>query len=270
MTQRAILLAALFGVAPAAHATDAGPTPAAVAAPAQTALTPGTERDFFAYIEWTFAARLTAAQRAEGTHLLAQAYAEKSEPQMTIVQDAVLAFNDLANHSDADKQALRASVEDEYLKSLKLRYRTQPLAKWISGVKDARDKTLSPGPPPLTRLSAEAFGELMAFVVKEARVGAVPETDRKYFDDFARALTADYKGYSEEQRISLMEMPNSWAALRTGWAGYPEDKKAKLREEWRSAFKAGADAGSTPPFTADGKPLREAARMLAAKVAGWL
>lgn len=262
------LLLALVVLGLPAWATDAGTFPPKAESAATSLL--ASQAEFFSYLEWVFEVRLTAIQQRDGTALLQKAEADKHAASLGIVNEAVASWKDLANHSDGDKQALRPSVEDEYVKSLRKHTRNIPLSKWIVSVHEARAKQLSAGPPPLTQQSADAFAELLSFVAKETSPGKEPATEAPYFEAFAKALAADYKGFSEEQKISLMDMSLHWASLRGAWSTFPEDKKAKLREEWKAAL--GGKPAEAPLF--DGKALspalREAAKALAAKVPGWL
>ncbi len=261
----ALVLTSATLAATAFAAPDGGTAPAP--APAQP--NPAMVEDLVAYTEWVLDVRLTAAQRAEAQEAVDKALASKNPRELALVQEAIKGKADLANFSESEVRTLRPSVEDEYLKSLRRRNRDLVVAKWVVSVADAR-KPLVPGTPPLTRQSADAFAELMAFVVSQT-AGQPVAADKTFRDAFAKALAADYKGYSDEQKAAVADLPKDWATLRTGFAAFPDDKKEKLKKEWSEALAPLlGDPKAAAKVTGDAKPLRDAAKALSAKVTGWL
>src|SRR5438128_2624110 len=95
------------------------------------ALTPQIANDFYGYIEWVIDTHLTSAQREDAQKALEKAWADKNHYEISIVQEAIASKNDLANHSESDVANLRPSVQDEWMKSLRGKYGSQTLSKWI-------------------------------------------------------------------------------------------------------------------------------------------
>ncbi|MHB8877496.1 MAG: hypothetical protein ACYC8T_27715 [Myxococcaceae bacterium] len=256
---------ASLAIAFAAHAAagDAGSAPTAAAAPAAGKAAPAD--DFVAYAEWVLDMHVTAAQRADAQALVEKALASRNAREQALIDEGVAGKADLATQSETDKQTLRPSVEDEYLKTMRRKARELPLAKWVVSIADAR-KPLVKGTPPLSRQSADAFAELMAFVVSEAG-GKPVAADKGFRDAFAKGLAKDYPRYNDEQKAAVADLPKDWAALRAAFSAFPAEKKQKLKTEWSEAL---APVLSAPKLTGDAKPLRDAAKAVAPKVSGWL
>lgn len=288
MTIAALLTLSTLSLTP----VDAGAPKSAEAPDAGVSsrqLTPAMIDGFHAYIEWVMDVHLTQSQLEESKALIEKAWADKTPVDTSLVQETLTAQADLANHSEADRMSLRPSVEDEYLKQMSRRYRSA-LGRWVLSVRDAVKKPLVGGKPPLTRQDAEAYSELLAFILNEAGGMQPVMADKAFRAALAKVLSADYRGYSAEQKEGLAGAARDWAALRSSWAGWPESKKGNLRTAWRDAFKevrepapakgkvepaslkgdAGTPAQPLPAVQLQSKAFRAAARELAAKINGWL
>ncbi|MBI3184132.1 MAG: hypothetical protein HYZ28_18520 [Myxococcales bacterium] len=290
-----VLLSAMASRAQAPEAKAGAASAAKPAADAGTEilqLTPKLASDFLDYIEWMMDVALTRAQRDEAQALLEKAWADKNAGEMALVGESVAAHADLSNHSEEDRTALRTSVEDEYVKILHMRYRGQALSRWAQVVHESANKALVPGNVPLTRQTSDAFAELVAFAVGEAGVTKPLSLDRAYRDAFARVLAAEYKSFTDEQKAALGAVQRDWAALRTGWASFPEEKRAQLRAAWKEAFgglavalakgkgagkvvtaamkpDASVPAVEPPAIEVGGKEFRATLRELVGKLASW-
>jgi hypothetical protein len=222
---------------------------------------------FIAYTEYVLDVPLTLAQRAEVQGLVAKAQTETSARELALVDEGVAGAADLATQSGADQRTLRASVEDEYLRTMRRQAKSLALAKWVVSVADAR-KPLTKGTSPLTRQAADALAELLAFVVAEAGGSDRVTADRPFREAFAKALAADYASYSIEERASVADLPRDWATLRSGYSGFTGEKRQKLKEEWAQAV---APLLKEPKaVTGDAKALRAVAKGLVARVTRWL
>lgn len=225
-------------------------------------LTPQMIEEFFSYIEWVFDAPLTLGMRSEATAYIQAAQAANNTGELALVHEALLAKADLPNHSDQDREALRPSVEDEYIKIMKLRYRTQPLGKWVQNVKLFTSKSIAPGEPTLTRMDAEAYAELVAFVLDEGSGKKVLD-DKAKLDEFVRAVAAEFRRYGPDEKMALTNMSRQWASLRSAWPSLPKDRKEKLRTEWREHFQGVNAIGDDP------KALTAPAKALLLKSSTW-
>jgi hypothetical protein len=188
---------------------------------------------FLAYVEWVLDMRLTEAQRMEAEAELQRIFGEGSKYEIKLVTDAVTAYRDLDNHSEGGREALRPSVEDEWLKMLRNRVKKVPLARWVTGVNDAQRPVVRGRPSP-SRQAAEAAAEMMALVVNET--GGEAQADKAWREAFAKALAARYKKYNGKQKAALAQMPRTWAELRAAWAELSDEKKSQLRNEWRASL----------------------------------
>jgi hypothetical protein len=232
-----LLAAATLALGTLALAAPDGGTASAKKAPIELpAMTPQMTTDFLWYVEWVVDTHVTASQREEMQKLFDKAWADKNAWEVAVVQEAIASKNDLANHSESDLKNLRTSVQDEWMKSLRRRADKGAIAKWVISVNDASTKALVGGKPPLTRQMADALAEMMAFVCNETKETNTVAADKAFRDGFAKSLASDYKAWPDEAKLALADLPKDWAALRTGFAGFPEDKKTKLRGEWREAL----------------------------------
>lgn len=221
-------------------------------------LSPRAPEDFSDYLEWVFDTSLTQKQRQEATRLIQDL--EKSRDGFTaeIVADALTARADLGNHSESEREAFRDSVEDELLKTLRSRYRNKPLAKWILETHVQTHKVLAEGPPPLTYQAAEAWVELLSFVLAESGMEAKPEE----MTQLRESLPGAFSQMTEDEKRILSDLPLAWAALRKSWPAKKLDEQRLLKEAWKRALVPEKDAGTVIGF--------EKARSLLTLVPGWL
>lgn len=212
-------LAILFGVG------------AASAAPASTFDVPA----FVSYIEWVLDVRLCAAERSEVDAVVLQAQTSSNPDDRKLVSRAIELEAERKSHSDSELAALRWSVEDEYLKTLKGRYRASKVAQWILRLKSAASRPLVAGTPPLTRHVCDCAAELGAFVASEVRGAPIGR------DVFARELTAAYAHLTDGEKATVAAAPRDWQRIRARWADAPEEERSRWRESWRTAL--GVDGG---------------------------
>lgn len=261
----AVLLWAEVSVAADGGRASAVATSGSANAGAQ-ALDAAAVQDFVSYIEWVLDVALTVAQREEAEKEIESATSSQDAAQLKLIQEAIASKRDLANHSESDLRNLRSSVEDEFLKSLKRHRRTSPLARWILSVSDATRQRLVSAKTPLTRQSADAYAELMAFVLSES--GKPLSADKAFRDAFTKVLISEYRKLPDDQKEALSDMPHGWAALREAWKAMPEDKKQSLRKSW--ATTAAPLEAKDGKVSVEGKAFRALVRALPNQIATWL
>ncbi len=178
---------------------------------------PPDPRGFVGYLEWMLDVGATAAQLDEARALVAQAWIRKDPFEMRLVLRGIELEKDLAHHTQAERDALRSSVEDEYFKTLHRRGKGLPLAGWIDRLRASARTPIVRGDPPLTRQAAAALAEVFAWIGGTASPA-----------DFTRALVAAHPQLSPEHRRAIANAPRAWARLR----GRPDAEQA----QWRRAF----------------------------------
>jgi hypothetical protein len=182
---------------------------------------------FFGFVEWVLDTSLTEAQRQEARQI-----AESTQDP----DDRRLIFNGAEQEGEFGKQStedltqLRPSVEDDYLRTMKSKYRNSAIGKWALKVDAAVKKKLSAG---LTQQNVDAALELVSFVSGEVGQKSTPD---------AKALTVALAKMPADQKAALGQAAKTWWQLRLTWRQADEAKKAALRETWRPVLKP--DAGS--------------------------
>lgn len=186
---------------------------------------------FFGFVEWVLDTSLTDAQRDE---------AQKIIEATTDAGDRHLVLNGAEQEAEfaaqQDLELLRPSVEDDYLRTVKNKYKNSPLAKWVLKVDAAGKKKVAPG---LSQQNADAALELLTFVSGELK--QKPPLD-------AKSLLASYSKLSADQKRALGEAARYWWRVRLAWRQADEAKKAGLREQWRGALKPDAAFWLGPLF----------------------
>jgi len=211
-----------------------------------------TAPNFVRYLEWVLDVRLSAAQLDEANGLVARAASSPNVDDRRLIVRAVELEQELAGHSETELASLRWSVEDEYLKSLRGRYRSSSVARWILKVKADATRPLTPGKPPLTRLAADCLTELSAFVLGEAR-GSRTAADPATRAALGKELVAAWPLLSDAERLAVTAAPSEWARLRAGWASADDGRREQLREIWRGLLTP--DAGEVKTLALAAIPL---------------
>ena len=67
---------------------------------------------FVGYLEWMLDLKVTQAQSVEVAGLIARAWATRKDDEMKLVTRGMELEKDLANYSQAERDGLRSSVED--------------------------------------------------------------------------------------------------------------------------------------------------------------
>lgn len=216
---------------------------------------------FCSYVEWVLNAPLTEKQRQEAAAHLKRILVQKDAFEAEIIRDAVLAYDDLSNHTEAEKLNFRNSVEDELFKILKSRFRTKPLAKWLGELNEKTHQVVAEGPPVFSQQAAEAWEELIQFLWLES---AGHSLDTATFEEAQSHLAEDFQKLSEEQKRILADAPSAWAALRQSWKKKSDEEKQKLREVWKTALSPAS------PSDAGTNDFRAQTQSLLTSISGWL
>ncbi len=110
--------------------------------------------------------------------------------------------------------------------------------------------------PQLTRAAAEAYLDILRFMV--GVVGGVelgPPTQEEK-DVFASALAAEYcRNVTDEARAFIASAPAFLAELRAGWPELEESRRTALREVWRRQLSPLPETGSEPELVPVDSPL---------------
>ncbi|MBI3181695.1 MAG: hypothetical protein HYZ28_06095 [Myxococcales bacterium] len=230
---------------------------AASAVAAEKVLVPGspplTEEvvgRFTEFFEWALDVQLTDEQRELVRQDLSDSWRKKDKESITGVLDTVARQKDFAQLSRTDRELVRQQLTTELIDELR-KTPNDPLARWVLQVYESAHQPIAEGRPPLTRQSADAFVEVLCFMVSEA-LGSSFKPDRALKDAWAASLAKDYPGFSEEQKQQITRMPLYWAAVRSTWPKLPKEEQKKYRAQWGEGVKALWPQQASPAAPAEG------------------
>lgn len=250
--------------APSPPASDAGAVaaPAAPAAPGDAGAAPSVALDrverFLWYEQWVFDVCLSDAERDEARTMIAAAAAGSDDAEL--VDRAAAMQPELASTAPEELARLRSSVADEYVKTLKRKYKGKGLAAWLLRLSTESRVQVVAGKLPLTRRAAHCLADLSAFVAGQVS-GAPVRSDAALRAAFSAALGKRFKGLPADDQRAIALSPREWERLRALWATADEPRREKLRAAWRTLL------ASPPP--ADGPGLAAAAPALAREAPSW-
>jgi hypothetical protein len=232
----AVLLTGLIGLVTAGVAVAADPAPTeTVLAPGDPPLTrEGLDR-FTYFVEWLLDVPLTQQQK----QLVATSFVEAWEKQDAEEIQGYVDTLDLEAQVSAlpkeDRLLVREQVQPQVLELL----RNQPNdegARWLLGIYEAGHQPLAEGNPPLTRQMADAYVELMCFMLSEV-IGEPLPASPELRDALAASLKASYPQLTAEEQAEYAQMPLLWAAYQAAWPELPEEEKETQRRQWAETLR---------------------------------
>jgi hypothetical protein len=215
---------------------------------------------FIAYIEWVLNVRLCVGERAEAARLVDEASRAPASDDQRLIARAIELEADRGTHAESELATLRSSVEDEYLKTLRGRYKASKVARWILGLKADATRAIAPGQPALTRHAAACAAELTTFAMTDL-LAARGSLDPARRETFVRQLASVFPRLTSDEKAALVAVPEEWARVRSLWALADEERRRQLRATWAPLL---VTDGSFDP-----KLMAEAAPTFVAHAPGW-
>ncbi len=208
---------------------------------------------------WMLGVSLTEGQRDAIRDDLVGSWRKKDQEEIDGTLQILKLRDEVAKLNDTERELVRAQLETELLAQLR-QQPDEPTAKWVLGVYEAAHAPIAPGDPPLTRQAADAYAEVLAFVINEVAGGEPVAADQAFRDAFAEALVTGYPSFEPSQQEQLAKMPLYWAVTRVAWPMLPEAERARYRADWAESLRASASAAAEPTEAAESSEAPEPAQ----------
>jgi tetratricopeptide (TPR) repeat protein len=219
--------------------------------PALTGEMAGRVQRFF---EWGLGLQLTDRERDELRLSLVETWQGGEKAAIQGVVDLLQFDKQVSELTDAERAAQREAVEAALLEQ----FRASPEeegSKWFLGAYERAHKAIAEGTPPLTRQAADAYLEMLTFMLGEAAGQSGVAADQATRESFAAGLAEQYKGLPAEQQGQIAGAPMAWAGLRVGWQKATDEEKVAVRKQWAEDLKAYLPAAQPEGQTAEQKGL---------------
>jgi len=215
-------------------------------------LTQGMIDRFAGFMEWLLDVPLTTGQRDDvATGLVHSWQTGDAEEKQGVVNVLSLA-EQVAQREEAERALVREQLQALLLQQVR-QMPDDPAAQWMLAVYEAGHQPIADGQPPLTRQMADAFAELMCFMIGEV-VGQEVPTPPEFRTAAADLLAARYVELEPQGQQEVSQLPIVWAALRVAWPTLSDDDKDQYRSQWRGMLQgalpqqaAGGDQDTTQP-----------------------
>lgn len=185
------------------------------------------------FIEWSFQAPLTNAQRARMEQIVETEW--KTESGREDMKGWLDAADETDKFPPEQKPLVREKLLEAMLPALREAATTDADAKWFMGVWEAANKPLIAGKPPLTRQAVEATVEMLYFTLTKAH-GFEASPTKAEFDGAAKDLVAAWPRLSAARKKEVAEAPMAWANLRAAWDASSQADRDEVAAGWRQAF----------------------------------
>jgi hypothetical protein len=201
--------------------------------------------------EWLLDARLTEEQYKQFETSVRNTWTGGDSKEIADTVNILKIYAELDKKTEAERTAVRESMSSQYL-DLMRSTPDAPGSKWALDIYYSAHKPIAAGNPPLTRQAADAYAEVLSFMIGEVVGDTSYKPDKEYKDLLAKSLTAQYSGLSPARQKEFSEMPLVWAAIRLGWPHLSAAEKAAFRKQWTPGVQALIPAEATAK-TADSR-----------------
>lgn len=183
------------------------------------------------FFEWLLDAPFTEEQRAQFRDSLVHSWKGHHQDDIDSTMNALKFQEQVKSRPKEEQEIVREQLSQKYLDGM----RQTPnaiLSKWILNIYDSAHRPIASGNPPLTSQAADAYAEVVAFMIKECLGKQALNANRKFKDLLAKSMAAQYPNYSPEQQRVFSQMPLLWKALRYKWPQLSQKEKQEFRKQW--------------------------------------
>ena len=214
--------------------------------PGNPPLTEDTVNKGIQLFEWLLDAQLTLEQRAEFRGSLVRTWKARDQEGIDGTMNTLRFQDQLQSKSPEERALIREQLCQKFL-ALMRQTPNAVLSRWVLNIYDSAHRPIAAGNPPLTSQVADAYAEFVSFMLTECLGKSVFHADRRFKDELARSLAAQYSSYAPQQQKQFSEVPLLWEALRFKWAQLSERERADYRKQWTptvTALLANASQGT--------------------------
>jgi PDZ domain len=221
---------------PVPDASDSGGAVLADGTPPLTKDLVNREAQFY---EWLLDAQLTTEQRSELQEALIGKWNSHRQDHINTDLKVMNQWDGLKKLSPEDQDVTREKLRALYLDMIRQASRQTPNFKWgqwVLNVYDSAHRPIANGDPPLTRQVADAYAELISFMVSECLHQAAFQANRQFKDQLAQSLATTWSAYPPQAQRSLSQLPATWKAVRYNWPRISEPQRETYRKEWATVL----------------------------------
>jgi len=183
------------------------------------------------FFEWLLDAPFTQEQRTQFRDSLVRSWKQHNQEEINSTMNALKFQEQLNSRSPEEREIVRASLCQKFLEGMR-QTPNQVLSKWILSIYDSAHKPIAKGNPPLTSQAADAYAEVVAFMIHECLGKQAINANRQFKDMLAKSLAAQYSGYPSDQQKQFSQMPVLWKVLRSKWPQLSKSEKQEFRKQW--------------------------------------
>jgi hypothetical protein len=182
------------------------------------------------FFEWLLDAPFTIEQRDQFRASLVRSWKGHHQDEIDSTMNVLKFQEQLSAKPRQQRELMREQLCEKYVGGMR-QNPNSVLSKWVLNIFDSAHRPIAEGNPPLTAQVADAYAEVVAFMIKES-LGKQPLNANRHFkDSLAKSLAAQYSSYSPEQQHSFSQMPYLWKALRYRWAQASEKQRKQFRTQ---------------------------------------
>lgn len=182
-------------------------------------------------LEWLLGLELTPEQRAEYKDGMVETWKSRRQDKIDGYYNLVKLREQVEQKTPEEQDLMAVGVRTEVLERERQRPR-DPFSRWLVGVYDSAHPAIAAGNPPLTAQSADAYADMLAFIINDSLQRKALKPDRQFKDLITRVVAAEYPAYSREQQKSIAQMPFLWKELSYVWPRITEAQRSTFRQQW--------------------------------------
>ncbi len=187
--------------------------------------------------EWMLDARLTEEQYQQFQDSLVDSWRRQNRVEIADTLGVVKLYDDLGQKSEAEREAMRQIACNEYLELMR-QTPNDVLSQWVLAIYYSAHTPIANGSPPLTRQVADAYSEVLSFMISEVVGGESFKPGKDFKDKLAGSLATQYSSLSPAQQKELSQLPVAWAAIRLTWPQLSEGERRNYRQQWAPGLRA--------------------------------
>lgn len=187
--------------------------------------------------EWLLDAKFTEQQYKDYEKGLIATWRLNDPVLIASYIDVLKLHAQLGRKTQAERDSVRENFCTMYMEKMR-QSPDLPEAKWALGIYYSAHTPIAKGNPPLTRQAADAYAEVMSFMINEVVGGDVLRADTAYKNELATSLAAQYERLAPARQMELSQMPIIWAGIRLAWPTLSEAQKMSYRKQWAPGVRA--------------------------------
>ena len=208
-------------------------------------------------LEWLLHQELTPEQRAEYKDGMMETWKSRRQDKIDGYYNLVKLREQVEEKTPEEQDLMAVGVRTELLERERQKPR-DPFSRWLVGVYDSAHPAIAAGNPPLTAESADAYADMLAFIINDSLRRKALKPNRQFKDLIARVVAAEYPAYSREQQKSIAQMPFLWKELSYVWPRITGAQRDTFRQQWApmvASLTGGAPGGAAEASNGDNRSL---------------